>query len=777
MKKYLLALLVWLFTISWSHAQLEIKGKVINAETQEPMPKVSVVSENTGGGTTTDYDGIFRFVVSNKSDVTLTFSHIGFETQQRSFKPSDTNNIHLISMISSSQELNEIEIMGVNLENRPYRTEDVKIGMLESSNLQDAGDLLREMPNISGVRKGAVGIDPVVRGFKYSQLNVQLNGGTRIEGGCPNRMDPATAHVDLNDLKQIKVLKGPFALKYGVNFAGIIDMTTYEPEFKEKYKTNVDVALGGQTNHSGFKSKVGISGANNIFTYSLSGSWKKYNDYKDGNENWVPASLEQQAYTANLGFRIANKHIIYGSAELSKGVNVDFPTLSMDEREDDTKVYSINYIANDIGKSINFIRVKAYLSDVNHEMDNKNRPFSDTVVAISNIHARNTGGKAGVNFNIGKAKMEVGGDYENIRKDGTRTKYLIMQPMLPRKDEDLWNNAKVNNLGIFAEYHSTGKKIDWVVAARLDFNSANSGPLLRTNMAGDAIYINDSTDSQHTNLSFSGGFTWHISNSSDVLVSLGRGSRSPDITERFIILLPIGYDPYDYLGNPQLKPEVNNELDLGYRFRNSKAGNFEVSGFFSYVQNYIIGELLPPSEIKPQTPGVLGVKRFTNIDQAYMTGFEFTYNTPSRYLWEIIFNASYTTGWNPEAIAYEYEDGKVVDEIMVDNDPLPEIPPFEIFLAANYKFFKGKFVPAVSVRSVASQNRVSMAYNEQTTPGFVLLNLDLKYQFNKYLKVYAGVKNLLNTSYYEHLNRNIVGTSYPLYEPGRVFYANLIFNF
>jgi iron complex outermembrane receptor protein len=55
-----------------------------------------------------------------------------------------------------------------------------------------------------------VGIDPVVRGFKYSQLNVQLNGGLRIEGGCPNRMDPATAHVDMNDLENITILKGPF---------------------------------------------------------------------------------------------------------------------------------------------------------------------------------------------------------------------------------------------------------------------------------------------------------------------------------------------------------------------------------------------------------------------------------------------------------------------------------------------------------------------------------------------------------------------------------------
>jgi iron complex outermembrane receptor protein len=258
---------------------------------------------------------------------------------------------------------------------------------------------------------------------------------------------------------------------------------------------------------------------------------------------------------------------------------------------------------------------------------------------------------------------------------------------------------------------------------------------------------------------------------------MGRGVRSPDVTERFIILLPIGYDRYDYLGNPQLKPEVNYAFDLGYRFRNNQAGNFEVSGFFSYIQDFISGQLLPPTVMKPQTKGVLGVKEFVNLDNAFMTGFEFSYNTPAVYDWGILFNASYTLGWNPEAVVHIYEDGKVVDEQLAYNDPLPEIPPLELFIRADYKLFEDKFIPALSLRMVASQDRISEAFNEQNTPGFILLNLDLTYRFNKYLSVYAGVKNLFNVAYYEHLNRNIIGTTYPLYEPGRIFYGNLVFKF
>ncbi len=770
-----LCLILLIFTAHSSAQSVSISGKVIDEATNEPIHNVEVQDTFSKLGVTTDLNGNFIIKLDHPEQIILTFSHIAYKTVEKDLTTSNSRTGITIRMQENPEELHEVEIMGISVTDKPYRTEHIDITMIEQSNLQDVGAFLRGIPNVNGIRKGAMGIDPVIRGFKYSQLNVQVNGGTRIEGGCPNRMDPATAHVDLSDLKDINIVKGPFALKYGVNFGGMIDLTTYRPLFYDQYQTHVKALIGGQTNHAGFKTKVGVNGGNRFMNYNVTGSWKKYGDYKAGNNEVVPASLEHQSYSAMLGFRVAKKHTIYADADIMKGFNVDFPALPMDERKDDTKLFSLNYMAVDLGRSINFIRFKAYLSDVNHEMDNKNRPFSDTVVAVSTIHARNMGGKLGVNFNIGKAKMEAGADYENIFKDGMRLKHLIMQPMLPSKVEDLWNIASIQNLGVFAEYQLTGQEINWIVSARFDINNANSDPLTRKAMNGDVVYQNEDTKSQYANFSISGGITWHVAEHSDLMVALGRGTRSPDVTERFIILLPVGYDQYDYLGNPQLKPEVNNELDLGYRFNHQKFGNIELSGFYSYVTNYISTEVVPPSEVKPQTKGVLGVKRFINIEKASLTGFEFSYITPSNYSWSAGLSAAYTTGWNPEAIKYVYDNGQVVDEEVIKNDPLPEIPPFEINLNGSYKFFKQKLVPTLRLRYAAAQNRVSESYGELSTSGFITLGLDIKYEFNKMLTVYAGVSNLTNVAYYEHLNRRIIGSNAPLYEVGRVFYANLIF--
>ena len=234
-----------------------VSGKVADAKTLKALSNAEVVDQSSGTGVTTSINGTFLISVDSQKDVEITISFVGYETLIKILKAGKLYDNISILLEPKAEQLQEVEIMGVTLQNKAYRTEDVNIEMLESSNLQDVGYLLRQMPNVNGIRKGAMGIDPVIRGFKYSQLNVQLNGGTRIEGGCPNRMDPATAHVDLSDVKEIKVLKGPFALKYGVNFGGMIDMTTYRPVFYEKYQTNVNAMIGGQTNHTGFKMVTG----------------------------------------------------------------------------------------------------------------------------------------------------------------------------------------------------------------------------------------------------------------------------------------------------------------------------------------------------------------------------------------------------------------------------------------------------------------------------------------------------------------------------------------
>jgi len=412
-------------------------------------------------------------------------------------------------------------------------------------------------------------------------------------------------------------------------------------------------------------------------------------------------------------------------------------------------------------------------------MDNKNRPFSDTTVAISKIIGINTGARTDLHFNFNQDNLQVGADLEQIKKDGERTKYMIKQPGLPIKKEQLWNNGLINNVGVFTEYTKQINRLEIIGAIRFDFNQARSDEIeIQDPMLGEIYYYGtDSIQSTFSNFSFSLGLTQEFNKNLSLSLALGRGVRSPDMIERFIILLPIGYDKFDYLGNPKLKPEANNQVDLTLKYTNPKIGLLQVNGFYSLVNNYITGKILPPSVQKPLSKDVLGVKQFYNAGNARLRGFEFSYATPVKFKLGAQLFTSYTYATLDKVNKYVLNDqGQVVDEVELTNDALTEIPPLESTLILYYKLFKGKFTPKAKLRVVAAQNHISEASYEQETPGFMIAGLYFSFIFNKYFNLSAGVDNLFDNAYYEHLNRNIIGSNTNLYEPGRVFYFNLMFN-
>lgn len=772
--RYVAVVLFLQLTLTVFTQQITISGTITDSNSGVPVSGASISIEGSNISTNSNSNGRFQLFYELKGNDVLLVTHISYEVKRISLKTENVSTPLNIRLNESTLYLTEVEIMDSYIKSAPFTIEKISTEDLSNTNISDIGSLISSEPNIGGIRKGNTGIDPVIRGFKYSQIVVQIDDGTKIEGGCPNRMDPAASHVNINDLSNISIYKGPFALKYGPGFGGLVILETNKPSFNEKYDNNISMIIGGQTNHTGYRSGIRVNGGNRSISYNFSANKNSYGDYKSGNGDTFKAHSDHYNVTGSISGRISDGHVVTLSTDRSWGRNIDFPTLPMDERSDDTQIYRLNYLGNFGSGCINFVKLSAYHSIVAHEMDNKNRPFSDTVVAISSINASNTGGRMAVNMKALKGKLEIGTSYEKIQKDGNRYKNMIMQPGIPVKTESLWDDAIISNLGLYAEYFKKSTTITWIAALRADYNSAHSGPMIRLKNNGDIFYENTDTQSDHFNLSFSAGMTWHIHPKADIEISIGKGTRSPDMTERFIILLPVGYDPYDYLGNPELLPETNHEIDLGFIRTCERSGRFSASIFFSYVTNFISAKIVPPSILPPQTKGVLGVKEFINIEKAYLTGFEIKHETPEINKWQFRFNAAYTMGMNPKATKIIYENGNASDEITINNDPLPEIPPFEANIWFKYKFFKNKIIPEINFRIVANQNKVSEAYYEEKTPGFNIINFRLVYYYNPNLNVIFGVNNLLNTNYYQHLNRRIIGSKTPFFEPGRIFYTNLI---
>lgn len=91
MRKFILFLLLLPLTVM--SQQITIKGIVIDEETKQPLPTVSVLIKGTTTGTYTDFDGNYQ-LTANSGDV-LVFSFLGMKNQERKVTSSTILNVAL----------------------------------------------------------------------------------------------------------------------------------------------------------------------------------------------------------------------------------------------------------------------------------------------------------------------------------------------------------------------------------------------------------------------------------------------------------------------------------------------------------------------------------------------------------------------------------------------------------------------------------------------------------------------------------------------------------
>ncbi|HBX21174.1 MAG TPA: SusC/RagA family TonB-linked outer membrane protein [Porphyromonadaceae bacterium] len=105
-KLNLLLCIVIFFPLYLSAQQIQIKGKVIEAETGEPLPGVSILIEKSTRGVTTDVDGTFEIRVLPTDK--LVFSFIGMESQTIEVKNQTYLNV---PMKPAASELDEVTVV------------------------------------------------------------------------------------------------------------------------------------------------------------------------------------------------------------------------------------------------------------------------------------------------------------------------------------------------------------------------------------------------------------------------------------------------------------------------------------------------------------------------------------------------------------------------------------------------------------------------------------------------------------------------------------------
>lgn len=241
----MMLLSAFIFVTTVSAQEISISGKVVDKDTQEPLPGVSIAVEGTTTGTITNIDGIFN--LSAPTGVTLVFSYIGYSNHNEVVTAGTTTlNVELSV---STLDLDQVIVIGYGSVKKKdatgsvatVKTEDFNRGVTTSPNDLIQGRVSGLMVTNSSGDPGAsstirirgnssvrAGNDPlfVVDGVPLSGGNTSSGTDIPSMGGSDAR-NPLN-FINPNDIASMDVLKDASATAiYGSRGAnGVIIITT-----------------------------------------------------------------------------------------------------------------------------------------------------------------------------------------------------------------------------------------------------------------------------------------------------------------------------------------------------------------------------------------------------------------------------------------------------------------------------------------------------------------------------------------------------------------------
>ncbi len=216
------AVLVFFLFLNASFAQQTVTGKVTDATTGETLIGVSVLVKGTTTGAATDATGAFS--ISAPANATLTFTYIGYTTQEVAVANQTTINVKLAA---ESKQLAQVVVIGYGTQRRRDVT-----GSVASVNGEELAKQPVQTPT-QALQGKVAGVQIISSGQPNSQPQVRIRGtGSVLAGAEPLYVVDGVLTDDIRninnaDIISLDVLKDASAAIYGVRGAnGVIIITT-----------------------------------------------------------------------------------------------------------------------------------------------------------------------------------------------------------------------------------------------------------------------------------------------------------------------------------------------------------------------------------------------------------------------------------------------------------------------------------------------------------------------------------------------------------------------
>jgi outer membrane receptor protein involved in Fe transport len=632
----------------------------------------------------------------------------------------------------------------------------------------DLGALLQSANSVQSVnttRRSPVALAPNIRGYEFNEIYSQANGAYWFP--VREDLDSMLSKVDPGMIQDVVVIPGPYGLRYGpgLSFIDIVmsDTPRYDDGPGSDYRANGDI----RTNGGQLYGRITAEGGDIDYGYRISYGHRVGDDYTAGNGEKIPSSYDSGDVWAQYGFNInpyqkvefsflrLDQNLTNYAAQFFDVNTMETMGTTLRATDEDpmspwTKaVYEgwwnrtqFTGSITDSKRDPNFPVIQRVEFALNQEIGGNNTVNGDTL-------GDNTSSGARAVFLFGELDdryLRMGTDFHFLQ-NGLQENYDVTNsdPNVTPLGQFSTNLpfASMQDEGLFAEYGfpvtdgwdvAIGGRVDWV-NTNVEFSQVRAD----TNLDLDALDQNNILYSYYLTNEFKLNTDWKVN------VGYGYAQIPPSLTERyadgmFLGLLQSGFTRV--IGNDQLLPERDFQIDAGI---SCTYDNFRASltGFNAWIVDY---DTFEGDQVVNFADARL--VRYINTPLATLVGFE------SSADWD------WSPGFTPFAKA-KYVQG--TDQGI--HAPLPSIPPLEGTVGCRWHDCdKQKWEFEVGERMVTAQNRLGEilivdvpTVVEERTPGFATTYLRGYYNWSKDMKLVAGIDNVLNRSYQEHLDLRLLG--------------------
>lgn len=690
--------------------------KVVDATNNKPISFADVYFPELNKGTTTDDNGYFKIKNISVKKIKVQISFIGYRTLSTDVILSEKNTILKLEASHIALEDVTVSVPGgkLNTENI-VAIENRTIKELYISSPTNLSTAIAEIPGIEQITVGASVGKPVIRGLSGNRI-LTYSQGIRVE----NQQWGADHGLGISDIGigSVEVIKGPASLLYGSDaLAGIIYFV--DEHYAKENSIETSIQSKYFSNNNQIQSSAGVKINKNKFSLNVFGGLNKASDFMLPNfENVYNSRFEDKSLKASIGYVNKNwiSNLRYSYFENSYGIvgtdstysdkkqrNIEIPfvnltnnSLSLDNTIfiNESKVNLILGYSNDVRKAI---KKDVTTPNINMELE----------TYTYNAKWYSSEIKETFSFIIGSQGM-----HQTNKNSG-------MGMVIP--------NFTTQDIGVFTLLNYTLGKFDFQGGLRGDYRKINSEEKI---IGGNMKFPQLTTD--YTSVNYSLGSVFKNGNYS-LRANISSGFRAPNSTE-LLSNGVLGSSNKYVKGNTDLVSEFSNQVDFSYNYTNDHI-NFSINPFVNMINNYIY---LSP------------------------TGETITENIVYQYTQKnaILYGGETGIHFHPHGLDWLHIRSDVSMVFAEDNNgnPLPLIPAtrFNNTVKIQFKQKENFTVKSIFIQDVYKLNQNRVGQFETKSESYNLVNIGTNMEVRTKsitFDIDAGVKNLLNTQYIDHLSK------------------------